>query len=95
MLQRKRNQISETAFGHRVLTGKKAIVRIETDLMASFHRSGKNCSAKFPREVGRWNVPFSTSSKKGLYIVLPIGLVEVGCQKPACFVGQKRINAGG
>jgi hypothetical protein len=55
LLQGERDQIAETTFRHRILTGKQSIVRIQSDLMPPFHGSGQQGAAKLPRHNrSRW-----------------------------------------
>jgi hypothetical protein len=52
-LQREGDQIAKTTFGHRVLVGEKAIIGIQSYLVAGFHRSSENYTAKFSGDCGR------------------------------------------
>src|SRR5260370_31850560 len=49
LLQRKSYQVAKPTFGHGVLVGKQAIIRIQPQLVAGFHGSSQDCAAKFSR----------------------------------------------
>jgi hypothetical protein len=53
LLQGKRDQIAEASPRKRVLVRKEAVVRIETDFGAAFHRLGQDVRTEPPRERGR------------------------------------------
>ncbi len=52
LLQRQGDQITKAAFWHGVLTWKKAIIGIQSELMPPLHSPSKNRGAKFSRQTG-------------------------------------------
>src|SRR5512139_56780 len=52
-LQRKSDEIPKSTLGHRILTGKETIIRIQTDLMTSLHGTCQDGTTEFPSQRSR------------------------------------------
>src|SRR5271155_3912639 len=53
LLQRQRNQVPESAFGHRVLVGEQSVVGAQLELPRACARVADNSRAQAPRVTGR------------------------------------------